>query len=1041
MTRAQEIADLTRAQQAINAARQASVNHRQAVSEETKEMNAAKRAAEEWAKAHQELVQDLGKATLAFANHMAEWSKQFDVPEPTFNLSASIQKSEAALSNFLEHHGPMKEITDDLARQKDLWDEIGKSVDDAASRMESAFGRAGGAIGDAVKTLTSYARKQAEIAEAQRAANGDQEKLGHIAKQSASLQVETYGDMAAAAKGFFREGSAGWKALQMAEQAYRAVQLAMSIASMVQGTAETASHVANSAVQATADGTAGIAKQSQLPFPFNIAAMAATAVALVAAGVAVFGGGGGGSSAAAPTSAADLQKAAGTGTVLGSPNDKSASIAHSLDLVAKNTGDDLGVANAMLTSLKAINTSIVAMAATVGKQIAVSGALGDTSGLNLGSSGSAGFLGMFASSTTRSLYDAGITLAATTVGDIVANGIAGQTYQIVEQVKKKSGFLGIGGGTKTSYNTTTGALPSDISASIQSVIGALENGIVTAAGTIGVDGAKAMLDGFQVDIGKLSFDGLDAQGIQDQLNAVFSSVGDKMVEAILPGIEKFQLAGEGLFETLERVASTTVAVDAEMAKLGTSATGLGVDIDMGIASHFDTVSDFTSAADAYFKSYYSAAEQTAARTSQLAKVFDTLGLAMPDTTASFRALVDAQDLTTAAGQQAYATLLQIAPAFADLKKAVDDTAVSAKSAADILSERRDLEKQLMQAQGDTAGLRALELAALDPSNRALQQRLYDLADEKTATDAAAQAAATLAQAEQAIAQQRAGLMQQLWQQTGDTAAIRAAQVAGLDESNRALQLQIYALQDAAAATQAAAAAEKAIADQRAGLMQQLLEAQGDTAAIRAGQLAGIDESNRAIQLQIWALQDQATATQAAAAAAEASAQAEAAVAQQRAGLMQTLWQLTGDTASGTFTDWTISLTPPETVAAATLLEMLAFASNNVAATPANLIAAALSRPLTYASTITPDLGQSLNFHLTLAGNATLANPANLIPGQSGRIRLVQDGTGSRLLTFGGKWQFFPNVAPTLSTAAGMADLLQYYVHDTSTIECALVRGS
>ena len=413
--------------------------------------------------------------------------------------------------------------------------------------------------------------------------------------------------------------------------------------------------------------------------------------------------------------------------------------------------------------------------------------------LNFGSSGSAGFVGLFASSTTRSLYDAGITLAATTVGNIVASGISGQTYQIVEQVKKSSGFLGIGGGTKTTYQTSTGALPSDISASIQSVIGALENGIVAAASAMGNNGAKAMLDSFTVDIGKLSFNGLDAQGIQDQLNAVFSSVGDKMVTAIMPGIAKFQQAGEGLFETLERVASTVVAVDAEMAKLGVSATGLGVDIDMGIASKFDSVSDFTSAADSYFKSYYSAAEQTAAKTSQMAKAFDGLGLTMPASLAGFRQLVEAQDLTTSAGQSTYATLLQLAPAFADLNTTMD----GAKSAADIASERADLQKQLWQALGDSASIRAAELAEIDPSNRALKQRLYDLADEAAAMEAANR-----------VAQERTGLQSALNQLLGDTAAMRVEELAALDPANRALKLQIFALQDQQAAAAAAAQAEQ-----------------------------------------------------------------------------------------------------------------------------------------------------------------------------------------------------------------------------------------
>jgi hypothetical protein len=42
----------------------------------------------------------------------------------------------------------------------------------------------------------------------------------------------------------------------------------------------------------------------------------------------------------------------------------------------------------------------------------------------------------------------------------------------------------------------------------------------------------------------------------------------------------------------------------------------------------------------------------------------------------------------------------------------------------------------MQAQGDTASLRELELASLDESNRALQQRIYALSDEKAAQDGA-----------------------------------------------------------------------------------------------------------------------------------------------------------------------------------------------------------------------------------------------------------------------------------------------------------------
>ena len=51
--------------------------------------------------------------------------------------------------------------------------------------------------------------------------------------------------------------------------------------------------------------------------------------------------------------------------------------------------------------------------------------------------------------------------------------------------------------------------------------------------------------------------------------------------------------------------------------------------------------------------------------------------------------------------------------------------------------------------------------------------------------------------------------------------------------------------------------------------------------------------------------------------------------------------------------------------------------------------------LTSAATITIDMADSNNFSVTLAHNATFANPSNDTAGQSGSIFITQDGTGSR----------------------------------------------
>ena len=89
--------------------------------------------------------------------------------------------------------------------------------------------------------------------------------------------------------------------------------------------------------------------------------------------------------------------------------------------------------------------------------------------------------------------------------------------------------------------------------------------------------------------------------------------------------------------------------------------------------------------------------------------------------------------------------------------------------------------------------------------------------------------------------------------------------------------------------------------------------------------------------------------------------------------------------------------------------------------------------LTDATTITPDFATNNVFSVTLGGNRTLANPSNPIPGQSGSIFIVQDGTGSRTLSWGSYWDFMAGTAPTLSTTAGAVDRIDFVVRSSTSI--------
>jgi len=87
--------------------------------------------------------------------------------------------------------------------------------------------------------------------------------------------------------------------------------------------------------------------------------------------------------------------------------------------------------------------------------------------------------------------------------------------------------------------------------------------------------------------------------------------------------------------------------------------------------------------------------------------------------------------------------------------------------------------------------------------------------------------------------------------------------------------------------------------------------------------------------------------------------------------------------------------------------------------------------LTPGATVTPDFAASNNFSLTLGQVTTIANPTNLVAGQSGSIFLVQGSTGYTA-SWGSYWDFASGTAPVLS-GASKVDRLDYIVRSTTSI--------
>lgn len=354
-----------------------------------------------------------------------------------------------------------------------------------------------------------------------------------------------------------------------------------------------------------------------------------------------------------------------------------------------------------------------------------------------------------------------------------------------------------------------------------------------------------------------------AEGVYSKISA---SISGDMGEALTLEVKRMMIAAlresdlpEGIaqvFSGVDLYSATAEQIDALIAKAQEMAlvrqafealggtfpqlAGQSWTVQQALVAAAGGMSGLQAKLQSYYDNYYTESERAKNATAALTAAINAAGVEMPKTKAEFRALVEAQDLTTASGQATYSALINVSDAFA---------AVSA-NAEKLAAQRSQMEIELMTAKGDTAGAtaatRAGKIASLDESLRDLQKQIFE------AEDASAKAAIAAA-----IAAKQRELDIELMRATGDESgalsATRADELAALDESLRATQKQIWAAQDAAkaaaaeaaakssatqAAQEAARAAEEAERERRRALEQ----AQRDAAAAVEDARRGVQEA-------------------------------------------------------------------------------------------------------------------------------------------------------------------------------------------------------
>ena len=452
--------------------------------------------------------------------------------------------------------------------------------------------------------------------------------------------------------------------------------------------------------------------------------------------VSAFGTGMGMTAAQAGTAAAAYGSAgmAGTGSALTAG-------AAAAPLVAAAAGIAAGVLGGKLISGQYGKTATVVGGTGVG---AVAGAfMGGPIGAAIGGA-IGGVIGGLANRAfgmgDKKYGETGIT------GTLSGNGFTGNEY--AKWTQKGGWFRSDKADTdRKAVDATTSNAFVETYAAIRNVSGAL-------AKVIGAD-TSALADRAQAL--NINLTGLTTDA--DRLAAVtkfFEGVGNTIAAELVPGLAQFQVQGEALSTTLQRVSQNYAGVDAALQLIGrTSQEAFGSVGVSSIAAREALIKmaggldALTSGTQFFAENFLTIDQQMAPVIESVNKSLAALGMSGVKTTAQYADavlnLTKSGALATESGQELYLQLLALAPAF----KAV--TEYNAKLNGS-LEERIKLQDAIDKLTMTSEQLRAKERATIGAGNLALYDQLQALNDLAAARTSETDRLKAVAESTKAFAQ-------------------------------------------------------------------------------------------------------------------------------------------------------------------------------------------------------------------------------------------------------------------------------------------------
>lgn len=155
------------------------------------------------------------------------------------------------------------------------------------------------------------------------------------------------------------------------------------------------------------------------------------------------------------------------------------------------------------------------------------------------------------------------------------------------------------------------------------------------------------------------------------------------IDQLLAGRSIYIRDSETASEALSRLSEAITVTNRQMEFMERALFDVsiaGADMASQLVDLFGGIENFTTATSGFLANFYSEAELAGLRTRDLQRQFADLNLRLPETRDQYRALVEAQDLTTERGRTLYAALLLNAEAFASITPQVEALSDSLNSA-------------------------------------------------------------------------------------------------------------------------------------------------------------------------------------------------------------------------------------------------------------------------------------------------------------------------------------------------------------------------